>query len=74
MAVRYDNLKALCGSVVNWLCNFTFHRPVVFSLDGDSLYEADFVLATLMDRPLSSQGDHQMRTPARDENSSCAVR
>ena len=56
------------------VAQFYFRRPVVFSLDGDSLYEADFVLATLMDQPLSSQGDHQMRTPARDENSSCAVR
>ena len=31
------------------------HRPVVFSLDGDSLYVADFVLATLMEQQISSQ-------------------
>eukprot|EP00795_Rhopilema_esculentum_P015384 gene15384-6618_t len=31
-------------------------KPVVFSLDGDSLYLADFVLATLMEHSISSQG------------------
>ena len=30
-------------------------RPIVFSMDTNSTYEADFVLATLVDEPQSSQ-------------------
>jgi len=52
----------------------TCGKPVVFSIDGDSLYEADFVLATLMDQPLSSQGGQQNQTLAEDEHSAFNMR
>ena len=47
------------------MCLCIYFRPVVFALDGDSLYEADFVLATLMDQNVSlsqiSQGSQSVK-------------
>lgn len=41
-----------------------FFRPIVFSMDGDSTYEADFVLATLIDHQSSTQSSQASVTAA----------
>ncbi|KAL9981649.1 hypothetical protein ACROYT_G010382 [Oculina patagonica] len=42
----------------------TSGKPIVFSMDGDSTYEADFVLATLVDHQSSSQSSQASVTTA----------
>ena len=42
---------------------FSF-RPIVFSMDGDPTYEADFVLATLVDHDSSIQSSQASVTAA----------
>lgn len=42
----------------------TSGRPIVFSMDGDSTYEADFVLATLVDHQSSTQSSQASVTAA----------
>ena len=36
-----------------------FFRPIVFSMDGDSSYEGNFVLATLVDNESSAPSSQQ---------------
>lgn len=43
---------------------FLFFRPIVFSMDGDPTYEADFVLATLVDHDSSIQSSQASVTAA----------
>ncbi|KAJ7387377.1 Cell cycle checkpoint control protein rad9b [Desmophyllum pertusum] len=42
----------------------TSGKPIVFSMDGDSTYEADFVLATLVDHESSQQSSQTSVTAA----------
>lgn len=61
----------------------TSGRPIVFSMDGDSTYEADFVLATLIDHQSSTQSSQASVTAApstsakkvpKDRNVKCSAK
>jgi hypothetical protein len=43
------------------VCICFLYRPIVFSIVGDSSYEANFVLATLADVPASQASQSQQR-------------